>query len=48
MNGVGFAAVRDWNAWLRYESKDDYGNANPLAGDITRIYTEVFHNPAAS
>src|SRR4030095_1239186 len=41
INGIGFAAVRDWNAWLRYETKDEEGNAHPLAGDITRIYTEV-------
>jgi Alpha/beta hydrolase domain len=45
VNGVGFAAVRDWNAWLRYEAKDDFGTANPLAGDITRIYTEVVSQP---
>ena len=45
VNGVGFAAVRDWNAWLRYERKDDFGNANPLAGDVTRIYTEVVSQP---
>ncbi len=45
VNGVGFAAVRDWNAWLRYEAKDDAGTANPLAGDITRIYTEVSSQP---
>jgi Alpha/beta hydrolase domain len=45
VNGVGFAAVRDWNAWLRYEAKDDFGAANPLAGDITRIYTEVVSQP---
>src|ERR1700682_3790606 len=45
VNGVGFAAVRDWNAWLRYETKDDFGTANPLAGDITRIYTEVSSQP---
>jgi Alpha/beta hydrolase domain len=45
VNGVGFAAVRDWNAWLRYEKQDDEGNANPLAGDITRIYTEVQSQP---
>src|SRR5437867_543523 len=32
VNGVGFAAVRDWNAWLRYETKDSAGTANPLAG----------------
>ncbi|MBZ5642402.1 MAG: hypothetical protein LAO19_06560 [Acidobacteriia bacterium] len=45
VNGVGFAAVRDWNAWLRYAAKDDFGNANPLAGDIQRIYTEVVSQP---
>jgi hypothetical protein len=45
VNGVGFAAVRDWNAWLRYETKDDAGTVNPLAGDITRIYTEVVSQP---
>jgi Alpha/beta hydrolase domain len=45
VNGVGFAAVRDWNAWLRYEKKDDEGNLNPLAGDITRIYTEISSQP---
>ena len=45
VNGVGFAAVRDWNAWLRYETKDDAGTVNPLAGDITRIYTEVSSQP---
>lgn len=45
VNGIGFAAVRDWNAWLRYETKDDAGAANPLAGGITRIYTEVSSQP---
>jgi hypothetical protein len=45
VNGIGFAAVRDWNAWLRYEKKDDAGTPNPLAGDITRIYTEVSSQP---
>jgi hypothetical protein len=43
--GLGFAAIRDWNAWLRYETQDDYGTANPLAGDIQRIYTEVVSQP---
>jgi hypothetical protein len=41
VNGVGFAAVRDWNEWLRFETQDDLGNPNPLAGDIKRIYTEA-------
>jgi hypothetical protein len=45
VNGLGFAAVRDWNAWLRYEAADDLGTANPLAGDVQRIYTEVVSQP---
>jgi hypothetical protein len=45
VNGIGFAAVRDWNAWLRYETKDETGTPNPLAGDITRIYTEISSQP---
>ncbi len=43
--GLGFAAVRDWNAWLRYETKDDFGNVNPMAGDIQKIYTEISSQP---
>jgi Alpha/beta hydrolase domain len=45
VNGVGFAAVRDFNAWLRYASADDFGTANPMAGDIRRIYTEISSQP---
>jgi len=45
VNGLGFAAIRDWNACLRYEAADDFGTANPLAGDITRIYTEISSQP---
>lgn len=45
VNGIGFAAVRDFNAFLRYEKTDETGTANPMAGDITRIYTEVRSQP---
>ena len=45
VNGLGFAAIRDWVAWLRYETADDFGTANPLAGDITRVYTEISSQP---
>lgn len=45
MNGISFAAVRDWNAFARYETKDDFGTPNPLAGDVTRIYTEISSQP---
>ena len=43
--GLGFAAVRDWNSWLKYATTDDVGTANPLAGYITRIYTEISSQP---
>src|SRR2546428_1421459 len=45
VNGLGFAAIRDWNAWLRYERTDDFNSPNPLAGDIKRIYTEISSQP---
>jgi hypothetical protein len=45
VNGIGFAAVRDFNAFLRYDKADEGGTANPMAGDITRIYTEVRSQP---
>ena len=43
--GLGFAAVRDWVSWLRYETQDDSGTPNPLANYITRIYTEISSQP---
>jgi hypothetical protein len=45
VNGLGFAAVRDLNSFLRNAKKDDFGTANPLAGDVTRIYTEISSQP---
>src|SRR5262249_41955898 len=45
VDGLGFAAVRDWNAWLRYRVMDDFGTPNPLAHDVTRIYTTVASQP---
>jgi hypothetical protein len=45
VNAVGFAAVRDFNAFLRYEKADEDRTQNPLAGDITRIYTEIGSQP---
>lgn len=35
--GIGFAAVRDLNAFFRYATKDDYGWANPLAGHVRSV-----------
>jgi hypothetical protein len=45
VNGLGFAAVRDFVAWLRYARRDDFHNPNPLAGDVKRVYTEVVSQP---
>ena len=45
VNGVGFAAIRDFNSFLRYATADDFGTKNPLAGDVTRIYTEISSQP---
>jgi hypothetical protein len=44
-NGMGFAAVRDFNSFIRYAAADDSGTPNPLAGDVTRIYTEISSQP---
>jgi hypothetical protein len=44
--GLGFAAIRDFNSFLRYATTDDFGTPNPLAGDVTRIYTETSSQPA--
>jgi hypothetical protein len=45
VNGIGFAAVRDFNSFMKYETQDDYGNPNPLAGDIQKIYTYIVSQP---
>jgi hypothetical protein len=46
VNGLGLAAIRDFNSFLRYASQDDMGTPNPLKGDVTRIYTETSSQPA--
>jgi hypothetical protein len=46
VNGLGFAGIRDFNSFLRYATADDFGTPNPLAGDVTRIYTETSSQPA--
>ena len=45
VNGIGFAAVRDFNSFLRYATEDTAGTRNPLAGDVTRIYTFTVSQP---
>ena len=46
VNGMGFAAIRDFMPWLRYSSDDGHGTANPLANYIQRVYTDVVSQPA--
>jgi hypothetical protein len=44
-NGLGLAAIRDFNSFLRFESHDDNGVRNPIGGHIDRIYTETSSQP---
>jgi hypothetical protein len=45
VNGLGLAAIRDFNSFLRNATQDDLGHPNPLAGDVKRIYTETSSQP---
>jgi hypothetical protein len=38
--GIGYAATRDLNSFLRYADKDDDGNANPVAKQIKWAVSE--------
>ena len=46
VNGIGFAAIRDFMSWLRYATDDGHGTPNPLANYIQRVYTDVVSQPA--
>jgi Alpha/beta hydrolase domain len=35
--GVGFAATRDFISFLRYDSTDKVGTANPIAGTVSKV-----------
>lgn len=43
--GLGFAAARDFAAFLRDAKTDDAGVANPMAGDVERIYSFCVSQP---
>ena len=45
VNGLGLAAIRDFNTWLRYSTQDDFGTANPIFGYTDRVYTETSSQP---
>ena len=46
VNGLGFAAIRDFNSFLRFASHDDFGTPNPIKSHVDRIYTETSSQPA--
>ncbi len=35
--GLGYAVTRDLASFLRYQTKDDFGNRNPLAASATNV-----------
>jgi len=43
--GIGFASVRDFATFLRDAKADELGTANPLAGDVRKIYTFCLSQP---
>ena len=43
--GIGFASLRDLATFLRDAKTDDNGIANPLAGDVQRIYATCVSQP---
>ena len=44
--GLGYAATRDLAAFLRLANEDDYGQPNPLAGDVQAIVAFGVSQPA--
>ena len=44
--GIGFAATRDFVSFLRYATTDDFGNPNPLAGDVRYTFSYSVSQPA--
>ncbi len=44
--GLGLAATRDFVSFLRYAATDDFGNPNPLAGDVQHTYSFAISQPA--
>lgn len=46
VNGLGLAAIRDFNSFLRFAANDELGTPNPIGGHIDRIYTETSSQPA--
>lgn len=45
VSGIGFAATRDFVAFLRHAKADDAGTANPLAGRVDRTLAYTVSQP---
>ncbi len=45
VSAIGFAATRDFISFLRHQKSDGSGNANPLAGDVTRALAYTVSQP---
>ncbi|GAA4447344.1 hypothetical protein GCM10023189_03610 [Nibrella saemangeumensis] len=43
--GLGLAATRDFVSFLRYATADDFGNPNPLAGDVQYTFSYTLSQP---
>src|SRR5262245_6819480 len=43
---IGLAATRDYVSFLRHASKDEAGNANPLAGDVRHVFSFSISQPS--
>ena len=46
VSGLGLAATRDFVAFLRHQMTDDFGNPNPLAGDVQHTYSYSISQPS--
>ncbi len=46
VSGIGLAATRDWITFLRYAAADDFGNPNPLAGDVQHTVSYSISQPS--
>jgi len=43
--GLGFAATRDFVSFLKHATADDFGNPNPLAGDVRLAHAFTVSQP---
>jgi hypothetical protein len=43
--GLGFAALRDLATFLRNAQTDDFGTANPVAGDVQAVFSTCYSQP---